>query len=393
MTMGYGKPSMKILYSHRTRSADGQSVHIRELTNALTARGHVLSIAGPGGAAKINTALSAGGPRGLRKIVPAAIYEGAELGYSLPAFLRLARIAKDARPDILYERYNLFFHAGVWLKKRFGLPMILEVNAPLAEERAAHGELMLGTLARNSEQSIWRAADMVLPVSNVLADRLCAAGVAGEKICVIHNGVSEEFLTPHEPNRIREQYNLQDKLVLGFTGFVRDWHKVDRVIRFLGALGRDDLYLMIVGDGPVRSSLEALAETLGVARRVIFTGIVQREEIPDYVAAFDIALQPAVVDYASPLKLFEYMALGKAIMAPSSANIREVLTSGTDAILFEGDSEDDFGKNLLRLVEDRALRARLGASARETLNRKDLTWAGNARRVEVIAEHLLKEKK
>ncbi len=383
---------MKILYSHRTRSADGQHVHIRELTNALGGLGHDVMIAGPGGAGHVRANLDAGGGGGFKRFAPAAIYEAAEFGYSLPAYMRLSRMARTAPPDILYERYNLFYHAGVWLKKQLGIPMILEVNAPLVEERSRHGELALKTLASQSESSIWRAADMVLPVTNVLADHVRAAGVAEEKICVIQNGVSKEFLAPRDGSRIRERYQLQDKLVLGFTGFVRDWHRVDRVIQFLAIHPQRDVHLMVVGDGPVRDSLETLAEVLGISNRVVFTGVVQREEIPDYIAAFDVALQPAVVDYASPLKLFEYMALGKPVLAPDSANICEVLTNGQDAILFDPNSQDSFEKCLSELVEDRALRSRLGRAARHSLERQDFTWVGNAQRITAITERLLKEK-
>lgn len=76
-------------------------------------------------------------------------------------------------------------------------------------------------------------------------------------------------------------------------------------------------YLLVVGDGPVRAELEAPAVTLGVERRVAFTGVIDRQIGPDHVAAFDVALQlPAVTAYASPLKLMEYLVLGKAIVAP-----------------------------------------------------------------------------
>jgi glycosyltransferase involved in cell wall biosynthesis len=145
------------------------------------------------------------------------------------------------------------------------------------------------------------------------------------------------------------------------------------------------MHLLIVGDGPARAGLEALASELGVAERVCFTGVVQRQDMPAHVAAFDIALQPAVVDYASPLKLFEYMAQGKPILAPSQANIREVLTGGKDALLFDGSGLEPA---LRALAEDAPLRERLGAAARETLVARDFTWAGNARRVEAIAERL-----
>jgi len=232
----------------------------------------------------------------------------------------------------------------------------------------------------------------VLPVTGVLADRVKAAGVAAEKITVIQNGVDDTFLGDIDPREIKARYDLDGKLVLGFTGFVRDWHGVDRVLTFMAQSDRKDLYLLLVGDGPARSSLEQQAAALGLSDRFTVTGVVQRDAMPAHVAAFDIALQPAVVEYASPLKLFEYMAAGKAILAPDSANIKEVLSDSDDAILFDRNAEDAFMKSLATLVEDTALRARIGAAARAALLRQNLTWADNAVRVERIAEQLIEKK-
>lgn len=382
---------MKFLYSHRTRSADGQYVHIRELTDALARRGHYLDMAGPEGAgARAEKLLSADGGGGLSAMMPRRLYEMAEYGYSIPAYRRLLQRAKAHEPEVLYERYNLFFHAGVWLRKKLGLPFILEVNAPLAQERASHGNLALKKWAQQSERAIWQAADMVLPVTNVLADHVRKAGVAEEKISIIQNGVSDVFLEPHDGAPIRECYQLTDKIVLGFTGFVRDWHGLDRVVRVLSATRNPNVHLLLVGDGPARADLERLANDLGVGERFSVTGVVQRENIPGHIAAFDVALQPAVVDYASPLKLFEYMAMGKAIVAPQSANICEVLGEN-DAILFT-DEDGDFEKALDRLIASEELRQRLGTAARASLLRQDFTWDANARRVEAIAEKLLERK-
>ena len=383
---------MRFLYSHRTRSADGQHVHIRHLTEALSARGHDIVMAGPGAQKDEAKKLDAHeGESGLKSWLPRPLYECAEYGYSFPAYRRLAAKAKRSRPDIIYERYNLFYHAGAWAKRRLGLPLILEINAPLAEERAAHGGLSLKSFARASEQAIWRAADMALPVTDALADHVRAAGVPEDRITVIQNGVSADFLSVRNASAVRRRYNLDGKLVLGFSGFVREWHGVDRVIRFIAETSRRDLHLLIVGDGPARASLERLAQDLGVEDQVTVTGVIQRDRVADHVAAFDIALQPAVTPYASPLKLFEYMALGRPIIAPASANIDEVLDGAAEALLFDAHDEGAFQTALKSLIADDEKRARLGAAARARLIREDFSWAGNAAKVEVIAAKLLEE--
>ncbi len=387
--------AMRILYSHRTRSADGQHVHIRALTEALGARGVDLFMTGPDdfGAAGERALDARAGEGGIRRLLPKPAHELAELAYSVPAYLRLVRAARAFAPDILYERYSLFHHAGVRLARSRGLPFLLEVNAPLAAERALHGGLAFKRLAEASERSIWRAADMVLPVTGALARLVEEAGVPGERIHVVQNGVDEGFLQDPDPRPVRARYGLEGKLVLGFSGFVREWHGVGRALRFLAASDRRDVHLLLVGDGTARAALEREARDLGVEDRFTVTGVVQREDMPGHVAAFDIALQPAATPYASPLKLFEYMALGKAIVAPASDNIREILSDRADALLFAPEDEQKFHGALAALVEDAALRARLGAAAKQTLINRDLTWRGNAARVERLAGELLERRR
>ncbi|MEQ1930785.1 MAG: glycosyltransferase family 4 protein, partial [Parvularculaceae bacterium] len=302
------------------------------------------------------------------------------------------RAAAEARPDVLYERYNLYFHSGVRLARARRFPFMLEVNAPLAEERARHGGIAFKGLARASESSIWRAADRVLPVTRVLARLIEAAGVGAEKIVVVPNGVEPEFLADVDPRPVRARYGLDGKIVLGFTGFVRDWHGADKIVRYLARAKRPDLHFLLVGDGDVRKALEDEAASLGVAGQMTITGVVQREDMARHVAAFDIALQPAVVSYASPLKLIEYMALGKAIVAPARDNIRELLTDRGDALLVAPDDEKALHESLDALVTDTGLRDKLGAGARASLLRQNLTWAGNAGRVERLAQELLEKR-
>ncbi|MEM9168055.1 MAG: glycosyltransferase family 4 protein [Pseudomonadota bacterium] len=388
---------MQILYSHRTRSADGQYVHIRALTDALRARGCPVAICGPGedGDRAATRRLDAAGRGGAaaRAWPAAALYEAAELGYSAVGYRRLARVAASLPSvDVLYERYNLFYHAGARFARARGLPFILEVNAPLADERATNGGLALRPVAHWSEAGLWRAADAVLPVTGVLAAKATALGVAPDRVTVIQNGVDDDFLAPANGAAIREAYGLGDRLVLGFTGFVRDWHGVDRILTFMARSDRDDLHLLLVGDGPAREALTRQAAAAGLAERFTVTGVVQRDAMPEHVAAFDIALQPASVAYASPLKLFEYMAAAKPILAPAQANIQETLTDGEDAVLFDPADQDALPRALAALIDDDGLRARLGAAARETLLRRKLTWAHNAERVEAIARSLIERR-
>ncbi|WOI53215.1 glycosyltransferase family 4 protein [Parvularcula sp. LCG005] len=384
---------MRILYSHRTRAADGQYVHIASLTNALARMGHEVLLCGPEGVARAGETprpLETGiGPIGRLRKMPFGLYEVAELAYSLPAYWQLARAAEMFKPDVLYERYNLYYHAGEALARKRRLPYLLEVNAPLADERRANGELRLYPLARRSETRLWRRADAVLPVTAVLGQIIADAGADADHIHVIPNGVDADTLQRVPPDAVRERYQLDGHHILGFVGFVREWHGVDRVIDWLATSDGQAAILLVVGDGPAIPALKAQAEKLGVSDRFIVTGVVQRADIPGHVAAFDIALQPAVTAYASPLKLQEYMAQGRAIIAPDQPNIRETVTDGETALLVDPADPSALFTALDRLCRDRQLREGLGRAAHQRLLERNMTWEGNAQRVVDIARTLI----
>lgn len=362
------------------------SVHIEQLVSALRTRGHDVRVVGPTSGEK-----KAGGSGGLEKlsdtlraILPAAAFELLELAYNIPAYRRLKREAEAFRPDVLYERNNLYLLAGLWLKRRLGLPMILEINAPLFEERNRFGKLKLKGAARRAERALWRHADAALPVTQVLADMV--AKIRGPRgMHVIHNGAD---LGQAPKSNLKARLGLEGKVVLGFVGFVRPWHGLEWAIRALPRLNAN-VELLVVGDGPAQQSLEQEAEALGVKERVHFVGRVPHQDIASYVQIFDIALQTKAVAYASPLKMFEYMALGRAIIAPDQPNLREILKPDIDALLFDPADETSFFSALERLSRDGELRARLGTSARRSVEETPFTWAENARRVEVIAQDLL----
>ncbi|HME24125.1 MAG TPA: glycosyltransferase family 4 protein [Acetobacteraceae bacterium] len=368
---------MRILYSHRIQSRDGQSVHLEEMVAALRADGHEVLVVGPG----LYDQAEFGGESRLVSLIrarlPPWIGALAEVAYNVPAWWRLWQAARRFRPDLIYERYNLFHLAGTWLARWSRVPLFLEINAPLVAERVRFGGLGLPGLATRLEAYVWRSADKVLVVTGVLKRMVEQAGVPADRIQVVPNGIDPAEFAP--ATRC-EGHN--GRVVLGFVGFVRDWHGLDGVIAAMAAAhDAAPIDLVVVGDGPARAALERQAATLGLADRVRFTGLQAREQVPALVAGFDIALQPRAVEYASPLKIFEYMAAGRAIVAPDQENIREILRDSETALLFDPSRPEAMWQAILRLAGDADLRNRLGVAAGAEIARRDYTWAGNARRV------------
>ncbi len=239
---------MKILYHHRIGSREGgEAVHISELITALRNLGHEIIVVGH---VDTDTKSSSDSPnyiKSLRWHLPKFVHEPFEFAYSLIAYLRLRQACLVHKPDILYERANLFLLAGVWIKRRFGLPYLLEVNAPLSLERNNHGGLYLNRLARWSEETAWRNADYVLPVSNVLADHIRRAKVPDERIVVVPNAINlERFNAPLDGTIAKQRLDLEGRTVLGFVGYLRSWHRLDRVTDVLERDDGNNLHFLVM---------------------------------------------------------------------------------------------------------------------------------------------------
>ncbi|MHC4469972.1 MAG: glycosyltransferase family 4 protein [Planctomycetota bacterium] len=150
-----------------------------------------------------------------------------------------------------------------------------------------------------------------------------------------------------------------------------------------------DVHALLIGDGAIREDLEGQAERLGVRDRVTFTGRVPRERVPDLLMVMDAGVIPGHEWYCSPIKLFEYGAMGKVVIAFDSPAVREVLVPEEEGLLV-GESVDDLARGIRRVVEDPAVAERLGQSLREKVRGRH-TWEGNAARVIEAAEEVIGE--
>jgi len=389
---------VRILYHHRTQAEDGQAVHIRAMIAAFGRAGHqvrevalVRRAGGEGRTGRVSRwSLVTHTPRFAREI--------AEYAYTPFAREAILRRAVGFEPSFVYERYAFGNAGGVQAARKLGIPLVLEVNAPVADELARTRGLTFPGLARRLEDHVLRSATRVCAVSNVLANTLVARGVRPERLFVTQNGVDLAAYAVSDPVAARAHSRASlglpperaGELVLGFVGFFRDWHRLDVALEALGDPALSHARLVLVGEGPARSPLEERARALGLGERLHFAEARPHAEVPGLLRAFDVALLPAINPYASPLKLHEYMAASLPVIAPDQENLREVLTHGENGWLVPGGDAQAMRAALLVLGRDPALRARLGARARRTIEERDLTWDGNVRRVLGAVEGLVR---
>jgi glycosyltransferase involved in cell wall biosynthesis len=233
------------------------------------------------------------------------------------------------------------------------------------------------------------AAARIFVVSEVERRNLEARGVAAEKIIVNPNGVDVERFRPGAGGvEARRELGLKDDdVVAGFVGTFGPWHGVEKLAEAIKGIPADvAVRFLLVGSGSLHAEVEKQLESEARAGRVIFTGSVAHERVPALLDACDILVAPHIplTDgsefFGSPTKVFEYMAMGKAIVASRLGQIGEVLTDSETALLVAPGNAGELKAAILKLVETDELRTQLGKKARQVAI-ENYTWLHNAQRV------------
>lgn len=376
-----------LLYHHRTLGDGAEGIHIQEMIRAFRDLGHQVVVLSPVGEKTNQASAKRSWGERLRRGLPRAFFECLEIAYNLPATANLLLLARRHRPSFIYERYVTFNAAGAVAARLLGIPLILEVNAPLALERSQQPDetLRFQRLAHFLERWICSHSHRTLVVSTPLRDYLASVGVPAAKLAVVPNGVNlRSFASPPYAGALRERLGFPaEAKVIGFVGVMRPWHGIDMLLDAFAMLDKEasaELRLLLVGDSPIQGELMAQVERLGLTGKVVITGRVRHADIPGHIALFDIAVSPKATFYASPMKIIEYMAMGKAVVAPDMANIRDLIEDGLDGRLFSPGSASSLAAALSGLIADPARTAAIGEAARrKTLER--LNWENNARTV------------
>jgi glycosyltransferase involved in cell wall biosynthesis len=318
----------------------------------------------------------------------------------LPSFLlneafqeKSARVIAGRRISFVYQRHSLNNYAGVLIARTHGVPFVLEFNgSEIWMSRHWGRPLKHEALSARIEQLNVASADLVIVVSRAIRDELIARGVESTRILVNFNGVDAACYRPEvDGGQIRRQHGGEGRTVIGFIGTFGPWHGAQVLARaFVRLLQRQPalrplVRLLMIGDGVGLPEVRRIVREGGVGDAVAFTGLVPQEDGPRHLAACDILVSPHVPNpdgspfFGSPTKLFEYMAMGKGIVASDLEQIGEVLQHGRDAWLVPPGDIDCLADALARLVAEPALRARLGAAARKTVLER-YTWGQHTRR-------------
>jgi glycosyltransferase involved in cell wall biosynthesis len=380
--------AMHVLYHHRTSGDGVEGVHIMGIVRALRELGCTVDIASPPGCSPENRKATEAQGGGLRRRLkrfarraPPVLFELAELAYNACALAQMLRLARHRRPDLIYERTTSNSVAPTLLAGWLGVPIVQEVN--VTAQAGRFRKLVLRRLTLAIERWVARRAALVVTVSHAFKAMLVRAHWPADRIIVCPNAISPDEFAPDAVEPAARPPHVQpDDLVVGYVGSFLPYHGLDVLVDIARqmAAGRPRVCWLLVGDGVERRRLEGLIDRHGLRSRFWLPGKVPHEDVPRYVAAMDVAVLPHSAAFNSPMKLFEYMGMARAIAAPRVPAIEEVLTDGKNGLLFQPGEADSCRQALERLVGDSALRARLGGNARECVLANH-TWPRNGRRL------------
>jgi glycosyltransferase involved in cell wall biosynthesis len=295
--------------------------------------------------------------------------------------------------DLVQERVRLYRSGVAMACKRLGIPYVVFFDADEILERDFAGTPITGLLRWRAVQMMRRTlgiADRVICVTEETKGHLVAQwDVPAERIAVFPNGVDIKHHRPDPESRleVRASLGMDDAFVVIFVGRFYRWHDVTTLLQAFAEFAQHhpQAHLLLVGDGDERGAMEQLALGLGLGRRVSFTGLVSHTKIPQLVSAADVAVAPYPPMeqdlWSSPMKLFEYMASGTAVVASNLGQIAKVLQDGVNGLLVPPGDASALASALVRLHDDAGLRSELGRQAREDAVRKH-SWVDYVLRLE-----------
>lgn len=347
----------------------GACVHIQEVVRQMRARGHEVTVHAVRRGDEVPTDLA-----DLQVIdYPVSVKDAGERERAQQtASHAIAQALIEDQPDVIYERYSLFSTVLADVKAASVAggtqPVnILEVNAPLIEEQAAHRVLVHEDEAWAALHSQVEAAHATICVSEPVSDWV-RAHTGSNRVYTIANGVNVD--------RVHPQPEDTSAVVVTFVGTLKPWHGVPDLLE-AAALAELPWQLRILGDGPERAALEERARELGVDAD--FRGSIPPSDMPAHLAGSAIAVAPYPAlqnedaHYFSPLKVYEYMAAGLPVVATSIGQIPEVLEGA--GVLVTPSSPAELSAAIDALAANPQLRATLGAQGRERACSRH-SWAG-----------------
>jgi glycosyltransferase involved in cell wall biosynthesis len=319
---------------------------------------------------------------------PCFFWGAAMLSYNFEFARGVQKYLDSDVPRFFYQRHCAFSIAGALLSRRLKAPLILEYNGSEAWIADHWDPNPLRYWIKLCEEVTLRCATRIIVVSEALREDLVQKGIQTDRIRVNPNAVDPDYFFPgrgREAGR-RELDVKPDEVLIGFVGSFSLWHGIEILQQAITMLLSSErpcrLRFVLMGDGLLHGEMRAALAAYDATGAVIFTGPLTRDKVAEYLDASDILVSPHIPMpdgsrfFGSPTKLFEYMAMGKGIVASRLEQLAEVLEHDRTAWLTAPGDVDELAAGILRLAMDPAKCAALGAAARRAAIERH-SWARN----------------
>jgi glycosyltransferase involved in cell wall biosynthesis len=309
-------------------------------------------------------------------------------------FYYLVYRIKHTKPDVIYARISILTISPLILSKLLKIPCVVEINGlGIDELKLSNASKLIIQIYKVVEKLNYKHAEKIVAVTQGVKEGIKELyNVPDEKVVVVENGANTDLLRPMDITKARKELKFdQDANYVCFVGALYPWQGVEYLIRSAPLILKKHpkTKFLIVGDGMMKEELINLAEKTGVSDKFIFTGAVPYEEVPKYINASDVCVvykRPFKSGY-SPLKLYEYMACGKPVVASRISGF-EILEEQNAGILVEPEKTEELAKAIIKLLKDEKLREEMGKNGREYVVTNH-SWESVARDVAEVCESVI----
>jgi glycosyltransferase involved in cell wall biosynthesis len=303
---------------------------------------------------------------------------------------RELKLLAEFKPDVVLAVCSYVNFSALLAARLRRLPFVLFIEAPLEYEYDLFFPqyYRYPSLGHGLEGFNVRGAREVICISEILKGYLMRYGTPANKLHVVPNGVDHLAFTPGERDlELQAQLSLNHQVVIGYIGSFEYFGNIHRFLTMAKQIctAHAKVAFLMVGEGRISGQIRQGATDYGLGERFIFTGRLPHAEVPRYLSLMDIVLSPYRDDYlfyGSSMKLLEYLAAGKVVVAPALGQIKELIADGYNGMLYEPGTGafDTLTDRLHELIGNRALRRQLGVNARKTIER-NWTWDLQAQRL------------
>ncbi len=285
----------------------------------------------------------------------------------------MLKIIEKEKPDFIYQYQADFNYAGSIIKKKTGLPFFLQSDGVQSWIKKNWGKLYFPYLQKVSEEIQWEWADAIFVVSREIKDQMVHLGVDGEKIYILPSAVDPDKFHPDtDGTPVRKKLDIENKYIIGFSGSFGHWHGVEILAKAAPAIVSNipGAFILFIGDGLLRPEIENIIRENNLEGQTHITGMLPYESVPEYLAACDVLTTPCVVSgedeifFNSPVKLFEYMAMQKPVIASAIGQQKEVISDRENGILIPQKDPDALAEAVHVLQKNKDLSERIALKAR-----------------------------